>query len=211
MLRTLTKPRRGTGYTIRRPVDIDPWIYVLGHGEIKPGGRKGIWQFDFAKSPNGERKPHIFFTCPHCGTVNKDYLGLGTLEERSSRSYYRYIRVCHYCLACRRKIPYALKGGAKKIRREYEKLMSARESERRNGMVTNVNITISDKHLKNMNSIAKKLSQKGLKAATIQKEIGTITGNIDENKLVAIRKILGIGMVEAGKTVWVAPPESKVQ
>lgn len=92
-------------------------LFAFKYGTIKHGGGKGIWQFETSYF-RGKRVPFIFFTCPHCGEINKDHLSLRGILERVS---YGQIRYCHNCRYCRKQVPYTLLNSPVKIRREYDK------------------------------------------------------------------------------------------
>lgn len=96
-------------------------VYAFKHGAIKRGGRKGLWQFETSHY-RGKRVPHIFFTCPFCGEINKDRLSLRTILERLfSSGNWRALRYCHNCRSCRRHLPYTLLSKPTEIQREYKK------------------------------------------------------------------------------------------
>jgi hypothetical protein len=111
--------RQRRGYTIRRNEYGERTIYVFNHARIERGGAKGVWQFEQSYY-RGKRVPHIFFTCPLCGDINKDYLSLRTILERVRRSN-PTIRYCHNCRFCRKQVPYTLREDLGRIRREYQK------------------------------------------------------------------------------------------
>lgn len=112
--------RTRIGYVVKRGNSGES-VYAFKHGGIKRGGRKGLWQFEISYY-RGKRVPHIFFTCPFCGEINKDRLSLRTILDRASNDMWgRALRYCHNCRSCRKQLPYTLLGDPAKIKKEYEK------------------------------------------------------------------------------------------
>lgn len=109
--------RRRIGYSIRRSRGGIFSAYIFSHGAIKKSCPKGIWQFDMVT--HGKRKiPYLFFTCPKCGQINKDYVNVESFEGRAY-----FIEYCHNCRFCGTKVPFTIEGGMRKIRTEYRRIM----------------------------------------------------------------------------------------
>lgn len=109
--------RRRIGYSIRRSRRGIFNAYIFSHGEIKKGCPRGIWQFDMVTY--ADRKiPHLFFTCPECGKINKDHVNVDSFTRRAL-----YIEYCHNCRFCGVKVPFSIEGGLRKIRTEYKRIM----------------------------------------------------------------------------------------
>jgi hypothetical protein len=114
MNRYLAKPRRSEiGYkTFKR--DKTEW-FILSHSQITASSNlRGIWQIGLARFVRAQ-KVFIFFTCPHCGEIQRD-LAESPILERARKFHATHstpteesaIRWCHRCRFCRRPVPYTL-------------------------------------------------------------------------------------------------------
>lgn len=110
--------RRRIGYSIRRSRKGYFSAYIFSHGEIKKGCPRGIWQFDLV-AHGGRRIPYLFFTCPKCGKINKNYVYMDAYSMRRTH----YVEYCHNCRFCQAKVPFNVEGGLRKLRAERQKTM----------------------------------------------------------------------------------------
>lgn len=99
-------------------------IYVFSYGKITRNGRKGLFQFALAQR-SGMAVPHIFFTCPKCGAINKDYLTINGIERRMEGRWdsNRLIRACHNCGNCGVALPYTLRMSFSELKAKYYALL----------------------------------------------------------------------------------------
>lgn len=117
MNRYLENPRRKEiGYkTIKR--DENEW-FIFSHQSITPKSPRGVWQIGLARYGKSQRV-FIFFTCPHCGEIQRDIAEHGSLDRvrrcqaaGKSGIEENAIRWCHRCRFCHRKVPYAIDDAA---------------------------------------------------------------------------------------------------
>jgi hypothetical protein len=99
-------------------------IYSLRYGKITRNGSKGIFQFALSQR-RGIAVPHIFFTCPSCGVINKDYLSIEGIGYRMDKGWgdRGMIRSCHNCGACGVPIPYTLRMSFSRLKEKYYALL----------------------------------------------------------------------------------------
>lgn len=117
MNRYLENPRRKKiGYqTVKRG---DNEWYIFSHQPITPGGPRGVWQIGFARLRDAQRV-YIFFTCPHCGEIQRDLAEHASLQRVQAAQAANKIgleenaiRWCHRCRFCHQKVPYTLDDAA---------------------------------------------------------------------------------------------------
>lgn len=109
--------RTKKAYETRGKLGNAGFAYLFAHSKIKKNCPKGIWQFDMVTYA-ARKIPHIFFTCPSCGDINKIYVNPYSLQPGA-----RHIVTCHACRFCYTRLPFNVNGGFPKLRREYNKFM----------------------------------------------------------------------------------------
>jgi hypothetical protein len=72
-------------------------------------------------------------------------------------------------------------------------------------------VTVTDAALKDIQSIAKKLTAKGLKVDQVLPITGVISGSCPVGKEAGLRNVKGVHSVEEDVSVQLAPPGSEVQ
>jgi hypothetical protein len=72
-------------------------------------------------------------------------------------------------------------------------------------------VTVTDEALKDIEAIAKKLSDKGMKVDQVLPVTGVISGSCPVSKEGALRGVNGVHSVEDDASVQLAPPGSDVQ
>ena len=117
--------RRRNGFGRMSGTVGDTSIYVFTYGKITRNGRKGLFQFALSQR-GGRAVPHIFFTCPKCGAINKDHLSISGIERRMGGAAYGgngLIRSCHNCGNCGVPIPYTLRMPFSELKKKYYALL----------------------------------------------------------------------------------------
>lgn len=76
---------------------------------------------------------------------------------------------------------------------------------------TSVIVTVTDDALKDIQSVAKKLSAKGMKVDQVLPVTGVISGSCPLGKQDALRGVDGVHSIEEDMSVQLAPPDSDVQ
>jgi hypothetical protein len=79
--------------------------------------------------------------------------------------------------------------------------------------MTKVHLTlsVSDSHMDKIATVAAAAKQAGLKVEQQLKDIGVLTGVIDQDKIDCLRQVEGISHVEEERTVSIPPPDSAIQ
>lgn len=72
-------------------------------------------------------------------------------------------------------------------------------------------VTVTDDALKDIQSVAKKLSAKGMKVDQVLPVTGVISGSCPIDKEDALRAVDGVHSLEEDASVQIAPPDSDVQ
>lgn len=131
MNRYLANPRRTKiGFKVVKRGE-NEW-FVFSHQPITPGCPRGVWQMGMARYASRQRV-FIFFTCPHCGEIQRDPAEYTSLErvrrcqaDGKSGIEENAIRWCHRCRFCHRKVPYSIDNAAEAMD-EYLELENARK------------------------------------------------------------------------------------
>ena len=76
---------------------------------------------------------------------------------------------------------------------------------------THVNISIEDDYLERMDEVARQLQKAGLASSRQMKDIGVITGSVDQDHLDRIRRVPGVAHVERSRQVSIPDPSSDLQ
>jgi hypothetical protein len=79
--------------------------------------------------------------------------------------------------------------------------------------MTKVHLTlsVSDSHMDEIAKVAAAAKRAGMTVEQQLKDIGVLTGVIDEDKIGRLRQVDGISHVEEERTVRIPPPDSPVQ
>ena len=72
-------------------------------------------------------------------------------------------------------------------------------------------ISIADQHLSRFSQVIKDTEKAGLDVETKDKDLGLVTGSIDEEKVDSLRKVKGVEHVETERNIQIPPPESDIQ
>lgn len=91
-------------------------VYDFKYMKIRRRGPKGVCQFEMC-SRGKKQVPHLFFTCPHCGEINRFYISFKMLQYHLDNS--TTIRTCHNCLFCRVQIPFGIDLPGKQVLKKY--------------------------------------------------------------------------------------------
>jgi type II secretory pathway component GspD/PulD (secretin) len=75
-------------------------------------------------------------------------------------------------------------------------------------MTRAIMVSVTDEYLNRINEVANSLTREGMQIEQTLSTVGIISGNIDENKLVDIGHIPGVGSIEQERTYQLAPPNS---
>jgi type II secretory pathway component GspD/PulD (secretin) len=75
-------------------------------------------------------------------------------------------------------------------------------------MTKAIMVSVTDEYLNRINEVANSLTREGMKIEQTLSTVGIISGNIDEDKLVDIGQIPGVGSIEQERTYQLAPPNS---
>jgi hypothetical protein len=89
--------------------------YILKYMKIGPRSPRGICQFALAVRGT-KQVPHLFFTCPECGEINRFYISLRIIVKRSHSDV---IRQCHNCRFCNEQLPFGINLPLRKIKEKY--------------------------------------------------------------------------------------------
>jgi hypothetical protein len=76
---------------------------------------------------------------------------------------------------------------------------------------TEVAILLDDQHLKQVDDVLQALRAAGLEVRSVLREVGSITGDITEDQMKALREVPGVSHVEVSRRVQLPPPESPLQ
>jgi hypothetical protein len=72
-------------------------------------------------------------------------------------------------------------------------------------------LSVSDSHMNKIAKVAAAAKQAGMKVEQQLKDLGVLTGVIDQDKIDRLRQVDGISHVEEERTVNIPPPGSSVQ
>jgi hypothetical protein len=70
---------------------------------------------------------------------------------------------------------------------------------------------LDDEHLKQVDDVLEALRAVGLEVRSVLREVGSITGDITEDQMTALREVPGVSHVEVSRRVQLPPPESPLQ
>lgn len=90
--------------------------YLFKYAKIRRHGPKGICQFALA-ARGARQTPHLFFTCPGCGEINRFYISFKMLEY--TLKYSTTIRSCHNCHFCRKALPFNIDLPAWEVKKRF--------------------------------------------------------------------------------------------
>jgi hypothetical protein len=76
---------------------------------------------------------------------------------------------------------------------------------------TRVNISIEDGYLDRMDEVVRRLQKAGLASSKQMKDIGVVTGSVDQDHLDRIRRVAGVAHVEQSRQVSIPEPSKDVQ
>jgi NAD-dependent dihydropyrimidine dehydrogenase PreA subunit len=119
--------RRGGSFTTVRDSNVEIAYYILSYGTISRSCSKGVFQFALSQR-QGMSVPHIFFTCPKCGAINKDFLSINTIR-RNMEYGNGLIRTCHNCGKCRIRVSYKVRMSFQKLKEKYDALLKPQKKE----------------------------------------------------------------------------------
>jgi hypothetical protein len=74
-----------------------------------------------------------------------------------------------------------------------------------------LSISIDDEHLSQFPKVMKEVEKAGLEIDQELEDLGVATGEIDEDKVAALREVEGVEHVEEERKIQIPPPESDVQ
>lgn len=74
-----------------------------------------------------------------------------------------------------------------------------------------LSVLIDNQHLDDFSQVVKSIRKAGMKIEEQLKEIGVVTGSIDEKKIASLNKVKGVASVEQSRDVQIAPPDSNIQ
>lgn len=91
-------------------------VYLFKYMKIRRRSPKGVCQFE--RCSRGKKQvPHLFFTCPRCGEINRFYISFKMLEYQLN--YSNTIRSCHNCLFCRIYLPFKIDLPNREVLKKY--------------------------------------------------------------------------------------------
>jgi hypothetical protein len=79
--------------------------------------------------------------------------------------------------------------------------------------MTKVRLTlcVSDSHIDKIATIAAAAKQAGMKIEQQLKDLGILTGEIEQNNIDRLRQVDGVSYVEEERTVRIPPPDNPIQ
>lgn len=105
--------------TCRTTSDGGLTVFLFKYMKIRRGGPSGVCQFEMA-ARGRKAVPHLFFTCPKCGEINRFYISFKMLQWQVEN--YRTIRSCHNCLFCRSVLPFGIDLPRDEVLKKYMKV-----------------------------------------------------------------------------------------
>jgi hypothetical protein len=74
-----------------------------------------------------------------------------------------------------------------------------------------VTIAVDEDHLGDLDAVASRLREAGMSVGTLLREIGIITGRIEDSRADDLENVEGVAHVERGREYRLAPPDSEIQ
>jgi hypothetical protein len=76
---------------------------------------------------------------------------------------------------------------------------------------TQVNISVEDNYLDRIDDVLRRLQKAGLGSSRQMKDIGVITGSVEQDQVEALRRVPGVASVEQSRQISIPEPSSDVQ
>jgi hypothetical protein len=77
--------------------------------------------------------------------------------------------------------------------------------------MVDVIVTLTGEHRERIEHVADALRAAGLQVTQVLEELGQVTGAVREDRLDALRAVVGVQSVDRSGEVRIAPPDSPVQ
>lgn len=77
--------------------------------------------------------------------------------------------------------------------------------------MTQVSVTVDDRHLRSIGSVARSLEQTGMRVDKVMAAVGVITGSVDSGTESTLSRVPGVASVDRNVSYQLPPPDAEIQ